>query len=76
VILDDYTSMDVEFIAFDRPPAIFEPGATIAHPSAYSQILALSREDLNHALGPAAAAHATAVAWDPSGTPVVWAVVP
>ncbi len=76
VILDDYTAMDVEFIAFDRPPAIFEPGATIASPSDYTEILALSREDLSHAVGPDAAARASAVAWDPTGAPVVWAVVP
>jgi hypothetical protein len=76
VILDGYTSMDVGFVDFDRPPAIVAPGTRIANPAAYSEILALSRADLTTALGPELAGRAAAVAWDPSGRPVVWAVVP
>jgi NADPH:quinone reductase-like Zn-dependent oxidoreductase len=76
VIVDDYTSMDVAFVDFDRPPAIFAPGSRIADPGTYSEILALNRDDLAKALGPELGSHATAVAWDPSGAPVVWAVVP
>jgi hypothetical protein len=39
-------------------------------------IYALSRDDLTKSLGPELAGRAAAVAWDPSGQPVVWAVVP
>ena len=76
VILDDYTSMDVAFIDFDRSPAIFLPGTRIAEPGSYSEILALSRNDLTNALGAELGGRATAVAWDPARAPVVWAVVP
>ena len=76
VIVDDYTSMDVRFIDFDRPPAIIAPGAAISNPAAYSEILALSRDDLTRALGPELGGRAGAVAWDPSGAPAVWAVLP
>jgi hypothetical protein len=76
VIVDDYTSMDVRFIDFDRPPAIIAPGAAMSNPTAYTEILALSRDDLTRALGPELGGRAVAVAWDPSGAPVVWAVVP
>jgi hypothetical protein len=76
VIVNDYTSMDVRFIDFDRTPAIIAPGSAISNPAAYSEILALSPDDLTKALGPDMGGRAVAVAWDPSGTPVVWAVVP
>lgn len=76
VIVDDYTAMDVRFIDFDRPPAIIAPGSAISNPAAYSEILSLSPGDLTKALGPGMGRRAVAVAWDPSGTPVVWAVVP
>jgi hypothetical protein len=76
VIVDEYTSMDVSFVDFDRPPAIFEPGTRIADPGSYSEILALSRDDLVKAVGTELAGGATAVAWDPSGAPTVWAVFP
>lgn len=76
VIVDGYTSMDVAFVDFDRPPAIFAPGTRIAAPASYSEILALSRDDLAKALGAEIGGRAAAVAWDPSGAPVVWAVVP
>ena len=76
VILSDYSATDVRFLDFDRPPTIVEPGTSISNPAAYSEILALSRTDLSAALGPALEGRAVAVAWDPSGAPVVWAVVP
>ena len=76
VIVDDYSSMDVRFIDFDRTPAIIAPGSAISNPAAYSEILALSPGDLTKALGPEMGGRAAAVAWDPSGAPVVWAVVP
>jgi hypothetical protein len=76
VIVDGYTSMDVEFIAYDNPPAIIAPGTTISNPAAYKVIYALTRDDLTKAVGPDLGGRAIAVAWDPSGKPVVWAVVP
>jgi hypothetical protein len=76
VIVDEYTSMDVSFIDFDRPPAIFAPGSRIPQPGSFSEILALSRDDLTKAVGADLGGRATAVAWDPSGAAVVWAVVP
>jgi hypothetical protein len=75
-ILDDYSSMDVLFLDFDRPPAIVAPGTPISNPTAYSEILALNPGDLTTALGPGLGARTVAVAWDPSGAPTVWAVVP
>jgi hypothetical protein len=76
VIIDDFSAMDVRFLDFDRPPAIVSPGTKISNPSAYSEVFATSRADLVTALGPGSAADATPVAWDPSGAPAVWAVVP
>lgn len=74
VIVSDYSAMDVLFLDFDRPPAIVKPGLVISNPGAYRQILALSQADLSTALGPALGGTAKPVAWDPSGTPTVWAV--
>ncbi len=76
VIADDYTAMDILFLDFDRPPAIVSPGAVISNPGVYRQILALNQNDLSRALGPAVAALARPVAWDPAGSPSVWAVTP
>jgi 4-amino-4-deoxy-L-arabinose transferase-like glycosyltransferase len=76
VIVDDFSAMDVQFLDFDRPPAIVAPGAKLADPTAYSEIFALSRADLVTALGSELGGRALAVAWDPSGAPAVWAVVP
>lgn len=76
VIVDDYTAMDVLFLDFDRPPAIISPGIAISNPSTYREILALSPNDLSSALGPALGGTARPVAWDPSGSPTVWAVTP
>jgi len=76
VILDDYSAMDALFVGFDRPPAVIAPGTRIADPAAYTEILALSLDDLTRALGPETAAGAEAVAWNPAGAPVVWAVAP
>jgi hypothetical protein len=76
VVVGDYSATDVRFLDFDRPPSIVQPGTAISNPGAYSEILALSRDDLSAALGPALGGRAVAVAWDPSGDPVVWAVVP
>ncbi len=76
VILDDYSAMDVEFLDASEPVTIYAPGSTVADPSAHPIYLALSLEDLASTLGPAAAAGAQPVAWDPAGKPVVWAATP
>jgi hypothetical protein len=76
VIEDEYQAMDVRFLDFDLPPAIVDPGETIGDPTQYTAILSTSRADLDKALGSDLGALAVAVAWDPSGKPVVWAVTP
>jgi hypothetical protein len=76
VIADEFTSYDVSFLDFDRPPAILAPGTSIPNPTRYSEILGLSPDDLSRALGPELGGRAAAVAWDPSGAPTVWAVTP
>ena len=76
VIMDDYAATDVLFLDFDGPPAVIAPGTAISNPGAYSMILAANRGDLIKALGADLGGRAAAVAWDPSGAPTVWAVVP
>lgn len=76
VVLDDYSAIDVRFLDFNRLPAIVAPGTSISNPTSYSEILALSRTDLVKALGTELGGLAVPVAWDPSGSPSVWAVVP
>ena len=76
VIVDDYSAMDVEFLDFDSPPAIFTPGARIEAPQRYAAVLAASRSDLAGALGSAAAADARPIAWDPWGNATVWEAAP
>ncbi len=74
VIIDDYASYDIRFIDFDRLPAIVTPGSAIPNPYAYSQIIALTKDDLIASLGPELGGRARPVAWDPSGRPTVWVV--
>jgi 4-amino-4-deoxy-L-arabinose transferase-like glycosyltransferase len=76
VVTDEWSASVVLFLDFDRQPAIVAPGTKVANPDAYTQILALSQEDLVEALGAGGAAGATPVAWDPAGSPVVWEVEP
>ena len=76
VVLDDYSAIDVRFLDFSRLPTIVAPGTSISNPASYSEILALSRADLVKALGTELGGLAVPVAWDPSGAPSVWAVVP
>jgi hypothetical protein len=68
--------MDVEFLDYALSPAIFKPGARIPNPAAYGRIVASTYADLVAAVGAEAAAGAQAVAWDPSGKPVVWVLTP
>jgi hypothetical protein len=74
LIVEGYASYDVEFLAYGRMPALIRPGAKIANPSAYSEVVAISKNDLIAALGPELAGTAVPVAWDPSGKPAVWVV--
>jgi hypothetical protein len=82
VVIDDYNRIDVEFltdIAFDDSPMrprIFTHGSQIADPSRYAAVLALSREDLNVAMGAPVDARAMVIARTPDGLPAVWAVAP
>jgi hypothetical protein len=76
VILDDYSAMDVEFLDASNLPAVFQPGAKVADPSAHSVYLALGLPDIRSTLGSAAADRARPIAWDPAGNPTVWAVTP
>jgi hypothetical protein len=82
VVIDDYNRIDVEFltdVAFgdaSRRPGIFTSGLRIGEPARYTEVLALSREDLSAALGPAVAGRARVIARAPDGRPAVWAVAP
>ena len=76
VIADEWSAADVQFIDFDANPTILAPGTPLTHPERYQRILAHDPKDLAAALGENAAAGARAVAWDLSGEPVVWEVIP
>jgi hypothetical protein len=76
VILDKYNAMDIEFLDADNLPTIVSPGQRIAHPGAYSAILARSKSDIAHAAGDDIAARAKPIGWTPAGVPNVYAVVP
>lgn len=73
VILDDYSANVVRFIDAVHPPAISPPGTRPSTPNPGGRVLALSRSDLAAAIGANAAASAQPIAWDPGGTPSVWA---
>jgi 4-amino-4-deoxy-L-arabinose transferase-like glycosyltransferase len=76
VIIDAYPASDIQFLQWDDPPTIVSPGTRIDDPKAYAAIVAMNEADLTKALGPELGGRAVAVAWDPSGAPVVWAVAP
>ena len=71
-VADRYEAYSYNLVALadaaDRPP--------LTHPERYQRILAHDPKDLAAALGENAAAGARAVAWDLSGEPVVWEVIP
>jgi len=73
IVIYDFAAYDVGFLDYYAMPTLVAPGSPIDDPSAYSQILALTREDLVAALGPELAARARPVAWDPAGKVRVWA---
>lgn len=74
VILDDYSAGVVRFLDGPDGPAIVPPGAALDPPTPGSTVLALSRADLEVAVGPLAAGRARAIAFDPQGRARVWAV--
>ena len=74
VIAYEFASFDIQFIDFDRMPAMIEPGKEIPNPYVYSQIIALRRGDLVTALGSGLGDQARPVAWDPAGQATVWMV--
>ena len=76
VIVDEFSATDIEFLYYHDQPAFFPPGTRIENPGRYSTVVASSQLDLAKALGSEVAGRAKPVAWDPSGTPAVWAVSP
>lgn len=74
VIVDDYSSTVIRFLDASDLPTIFAPGAPIASVARFDSVLALSRSDIERALGPGAASSARAVAHDPSGRATVFAL--
>jgi len=73
VIVDDYSATVIRFLDASDLPTIIAPGAPIASAGGFDIVLALSRGDIERALGRDAAASARAVAHDPSGRPTVFA---
>jgi 4-amino-4-deoxy-L-arabinose transferase-like glycosyltransferase len=76
VIIDQFSGTDIEFLQWANPPTIVSPGSRIDHPDACSAIVAMTKADLTKTVGAELGDRAQPVAWDPSGKPVVWAVVP
>jgi hypothetical protein len=76
VIIDDYNGIDIDFLDAAHPPAVFAPGTPIPSPSRYSNVVALSREDLASALGSGPAERARTIEWAPDGRAAVWSVRP
>ena len=74
VIVDDYSATVIRFLDASDLPTIVAPAEPITNAARYDTVLALSRADIEHALGRNAAASARAVAHDPSGRPTVFAV--
>jgi 4-amino-4-deoxy-L-arabinose transferase-like glycosyltransferase len=72
IIVDDYSSTVIRFLDASDLPTIIPPGKRIAAPERFNMVLALSRADIQGALGRAAAS-ARAVAYDASGRPTVFA---
>ncbi len=75
IVIDDYNRIDVDFLDAGRPTRVFRHGVPLADPGRYATVLALSRQDLEVAVGPAAN-RAKVVSRTPGGGPAVWAVAP
>ena len=75
-VIDEYNSLDVQFLDANNMPTVQPPGRPLAHPRVYSLIVAASRAEIAGAVDAATAARATVAAVDPRGNPVVWEVVP
>jgi 4-amino-4-deoxy-L-arabinose transferase-like glycosyltransferase len=75
VIVDDYSSTVIRFLDINHLPTIVARSVAIPEPGMYRAIFALSRGDLQRALGPEAAG-ARVIATDPAGRPTVWAITP
>jgi len=76
VVLDDYSATVVRFLDFHDPPAILAPGTRLGDASAFSTVIARTRDELAGVLGPQAAGRAIPVARDETGHPTVWSVAP
>jgi hypothetical protein len=75
-IIDSYRAFDVRFLDWDQSPTLLAPGEHLRHPSVYSLIVSLDRNDIARATDSATAARAGVVARDAGGRPAVWDVVP
>jgi hypothetical protein len=75
-IVDDYSAGVVRFLKGAEAPSIVSPGSELRSQVPGASVLALSRTDLESALGAEVAVRARAIALDPEGRPRVWAVVP
>jgi hypothetical protein len=76
VIVDDYSSTVIRFLDINHLPTIVSRSVAIPEPGTYHAIFALSRGDLQRALGSAEAAGARVIATDPAGRPTLWAINP
>lgn len=75
-IVDGYGAMSVTFLDGPSVPTIVAPGEPITSPGRFDRVVALRREDLVAAVGPALAAAATQVAPLGPGLPIVWVTTP
>lgn len=73
VIVDEYSATVIRFLDSSHVPTIVAPGEPIVSPGRFDIVLALSRSEIELALGKTAAASARAIASDPAGRPTVWA---
>lgn len=76
LVIDEYNQLDTDFLDAASPPEVFRPGVRIDRPGRFRRVVALSRDDLAAALGPATAARASVVESDPQGRPRVFVVTP
>jgi hypothetical protein len=75
-IVDAYSAGVIRFLDGSAAPAIVSPGIPLPSPAPGTTVLALSRTDLESALGGEVASGARAIALDPLGGARVWAVAP
>lgn len=75
VIVDDFSTFDIEFLDAAHPPTRVAPNRRIPA-DRYSLVVAASRHQLARAVGDALARRASVTSVDPQGRPVVYEVDP